>query len=167
MRFIQFCISSFPASILLLSLSVYGCQSSQLAGEDLEDAKKEIADKNEMYFHSLAEGDSVLFARCYAEDCWIMPPDAPALCGPEAPFDYFRIIYLKQGIRNGKFITIDLYGNNGEFLIEVGFWKTVSIDNESNNGKFIVIWKKTADGLKRFRDSFSSDSKGKTTAAND
>jgi hypothetical protein len=87
-----------------------------------------------------------------------MPPNAQALCGANAPLEFFRIAYNKFGLRNGKFITTDVFGDGKEFVTEVGFWQSFDANNKMfDNGKFLVLWKKTSEGWKMFRDSFSSD----------
>jgi ketosteroid isomerase-like protein len=150
----------FTASvqIFLLSLLFFDCRARQTMNAGLQEAKKAIAAGNEVYFQAFAKGDSSIFMDCYAKDCWIMPPNAPALCGIEAPLEFFKIAYNKWGLRNGKFITVDVFGDGAEFVTEEGFWQSFGADNKLlDNGKFLVLWKKTPDGWKRFRDSFNSD----------
>jgi ketosteroid isomerase-like protein len=144
---------------LQLSLLVFlTCQGQQTATGKLEEAKKAIAASNEIYFQAFVKGDSSLFIDRYAKDCWIMPPNAPALCGEDAALEFFKTAYHTFGLRNGKFITIDVFGDGGEFVTEEGFWQSFDADNKLfDNGKFLVLWKKTPDGWKMFRDSFSSD----------
>ncbi|WP_394341575.1 hypothetical protein [Paraflavitalea soli] len=87
-----------------------------------------------------------------------MPANAPALCGVDAPLELYKMAYYKAGLRNGKFITIDVFGDAVEYVTEVGFWRTFDVNNKViNDGKFLVLWKKTPNGWKMFRDSFSSD----------
>ena len=144
----------FQLSLLLF----YTCRAQQTANTSLEEAKKAIAASNEIYFQAFVKGDSSLFIARYAKDCWIMPPNAPALCGEDAALEFFNTAYHTFGVRNGKFITIDVFGDGGEFVTEEGFWQSFDADNKVfDNGKFLVLWKKTPDGWKMFRDSFSSD----------
>lgn len=148
-----FCFA--PIQIILM---FFNCQAQQTTNAGLGQAKKQIEARNEIYFQAFAKGDSSIFINCYTTDCWIMQPNTPTLCGVEAPLDFFRTAYEKLGIRNGKFITIDIFGNGGEFVTEEGFWQSFDANNKPlDNGKFLVLWKKTPDGWKRFRDSFSSD----------
>jgi ketosteroid isomerase-like protein len=127
----------------------------------LEDARKAIAESNELYFQAFAKNDVSLFVNRYAEDCWIMLPNAPALCGPDAAKDFFRRGYDQFGIRNGKLITVDVYGVSEDIVAEVGFWKLYNVSSvEIDDGKFIVLWKKTFRGWKMWRESFNS-SRGK------
>ena len=144
--------------IALLSLLFFYCPAQQITSAKVEEAKKAIAASNGVFFQAFVKGDSALFIDRYARDCWIMPPNTEALCGKDAPLEFFKIAYNRFGVRNGKFITIDVFGDGVEFVTEVGFWQLFGADNRQlDNGKFLVLWKKTTDGWKMFRDSFSSD----------
>jgi ketosteroid isomerase-like protein len=144
--------------IILLSFLFFTCLAQQTTAANLEEAKKAIAASNEIFFRAFVKGDSSLFIDRYAKDCWIMPPNAQALCGIGAPLEFFKTAYNKLGVRNGNFITIDVFGDGVEFVTEVGFWRLFGANNKPlDNGKFLVLWKKTTDGWKMFRDSFSSD----------
>jgi ketosteroid isomerase-like protein len=142
----------------LLSFLFFNCPAQQITNAGLEEAKKAIAASNEVFFEAFVKGDSSLFIDRYARDCWIMPPNAQALCGKDAPLEFFKMAYDRFGVRNGKFITIDVFGDGVEYVTEVGFWQLFGAGNKQlDNGKFLVLWKKTTDGWKMFRDSFSSD----------
>jgi len=145
---------------LLIATSLLALLSatSQAQSSSLESAKIAIAKSNDIYFRSFAKGDSSIFIQRYAKDCWIMPPNAQALCGKDAPLDFFKLAYDQVGLRNGKFITIDVFGDGNEYVTEIGFWQSFDADNKLfDNGKYLVLWKKTPDGWKMYRDSFSSD----------
>jgi ketosteroid isomerase-like protein len=149
---------AIPVYVFLISLLFVNCEAQQLSNANLEAAKKAIAASNEIYFQAFATGDSSIFIDRYAKDCWIMPPNAPTLCGADASLEFFKTAYNKFGLRNGKLITIDVFGDGVEFVTEEGFWQSFDTDNKLlDNGKFLVLWKKTADGWKMFRDSFNSD----------
>ena len=135
-------------------------QAQQTINPNLADAKKAIAASNDLYSQAFANGDSSLLIDRYAKDCWIMPPNAPALCGADAPLEFFKTAYHQFGLRNGKLITIDVFGDAVEFVTEIGFWQLLDADNKPfDHGKFLVLWKNTADGWKMFRDLYNSDSK--------
>lgn len=145
------------ATVLIITAN---CGTPDTPKEDssLEEVKKAIAESNAIYFQAFSKGDSSLFVDRYAEDCCIMAPDAPAVCGKDAALDFFRIAYYKIGLRNGKFITTDVFGDGKEYVTEVGLWQSFDSNNHLfDNGKFLVLWKKTPKGWKMFRDSFSSD----------
>jgi len=152
----------FCTSVQIL-LIFFSCEAQQPARAQLERFKKEIAKSNEIYFNAFTKGDSSTFSSCFTSDCWIMQPNAPTLCGEKAAIDFFRIAYESIGIRNGRFITIDVFGNGAEFVTEEGFWESFDVNNKLlDSGKFLVLWKKTPAGWKRFRDSFNSDHKNQS-----
>jgi len=137
----------------------YNSDAQQLKeAPNLKEAKKAIAESNRIYFQAFAKGDSSIFIERYSKDCCIMAPNMPAMCGAGAPLSFFRNAYYQAGLRNGKFITTDVFGDGKEFVTEVGFWQSFDARNTMfDNGKFLVLWKKTPEGWKMFRDSFSSD----------
>jgi len=125
---------------------------------DLAAAKKAIAASNNIYFQSFAKNDSSIFIDRYAEDCLILVPNAPAMKGHKGALEFFKMAYTKIGLRNGKFITTDVFGDGKEYVTEQGVWQSFNAAGEMfDNGKFLVLWKKTPKGWKMFRDSFSSD----------
>src|SRR5258708_22063237 len=116
--------------MILMPFMFFNCQSQQTTNANLEEAKKAIIASNEIYFQAFVKGDSSLFIDRYTKDCWIMPANAPALCGVDAPQEVFKLGYDKFGIRNGKFITIDVFGDGVNFVTEVGFWQTFDANNK-------------------------------------
>lgn len=141
-------------TMLLASLSMI----SRAQQSSLDEARIAIAKSNDIYFQAFAKGDSSIFIDRYAKDCWIMPPNDQALCGEGAALEFFRTAYHQTGLRNGKFITIDVFGDGSEYVTEIGFWQSFDVHNKLfDNGKYLVLWKKTPDGWKMYRDSFSSD----------
>ena len=142
--------------LLLALVWCGGAQAQTVAGSG--DVARSIAESHRLYFQALSSGDSALFIDRYAKDCWIMPPNASALCGEGASLDLFREDYYSRGVRGGRCISTDIFGDTGEYVTEVGFFQFFdSGGNVIDNGKFLVLWKKTAAGWKMFRDSFSSD----------
>jgi len=144
--------------MVVISMLPFDCIWAQ-SDEDpnLEEAKKAIAASNDIYFQSFAKNDASLLINRYADDCWIMAPNAPTLCGPNSAGDFFRKGY-DLGVRNGKFITVDVYGVSNNIVAEIGFWKLYNAgDSEVDDGKFLTLWKKTPKGWKMWRESFSSN----------
>jgi ketosteroid isomerase-like protein len=147
-------ISMFTTSFLLSQCHTKHPQ----VNAKLEDAKVAIAISNNIYFAAFAKGDSSIFLNRYAKDCCILAPNAPAMCGEQAALEFFRVAYHDIGLRNGKFITTAVYGDGEEYVTEEGLWQSFDVNNVMfDNGKFLVLWKKTSDGWKMYRDSFSSN----------
>lgn len=148
--------------ISLFVLAMAGACANVKSNPDaeLEEAKKAIAESNAIYFNAFAKNDSSIFINRYAEDCCIMAPNSPAMCGPDVPLQFFKVAYGQIGLRGGKFITQEVFGAGNGYVAEVGLWQ--SFDKEGkmfDDGKFLVLWKKTDKGWKMFRDSFSSNHK--------
>jgi ketosteroid isomerase-like protein len=140
----------------LLAVLLIGLHS--IANAQLEEAKKAIAESNASYFKSFVKNDSTIFINSYAEDACILAPNTPAMCGHEAFASFFRSAYQDYGLRNGQFITTAIYGDGKEYVTEEGLWKSFNSKGELfDDGKFLVLWKKTKNGWKMFRDSFSSN----------
>ena len=144
---------------LVATISFSQCDAQQLKAKfDLQHVKDMIEKSNDDYFKAFTKGDSSLLIERYTDDCWIMPSNQPALCGPEAALDFFRISYYQLGVRKGKFISIDVLGDGQEFVTEIGVYHLFDAKNMMvDYGKYIVLWKKIANNWKRFRDSFSPD----------
>jgi ketosteroid isomerase-like protein len=147
---------AFPFVVALLVCMGAKAQSNNNKG--LEEAKQTIAESNAVYFDSFAKNDSSIFIHRYAEDACILAPNAPALCGRVAAAQFFKTAYQEYGMRNGQFITTAVYGDGKEFVTEEGLWQSFDASGELfDDGKFLVLWKKTPEGWKMFRDSFSSN----------
>jgi ketosteroid isomerase-like protein len=145
-------------TLALSSMFYTGNAQQESKNQDLAEAKKAIAESNRVYFQAFVKNDPAIFINRYAKDCWIMPPNATAMKGAAAPLEFFKIAYDKIGLRNGKFITLDVFGDGKQHVTEVGIWKSYDASNKLfDEGKFLVLWKKTPAGWKMFRDSFSSD----------
>lgn len=143
---------------VVLVLFICACAQKEKKDTGLEEAKTAIARSNDIYFQAFSKGDSSIFINRYTTDACIMPPNSPALCGKDAAAVFFKIAYEQSGLRNGKFITTTVYGDGKEYVTEEGIWQSFDANNVlTDNGKFLVLWKKTEQGWKMFRDSFSSD----------
>jgi ketosteroid isomerase-like protein len=128
------------------------------AAEILSEARKAIEESNATYFESFARNDSTIFIERYAKDACIMVPNAPTMCGRIGTGEFFKIAYNESGLRKGKFTTTAIYGQSNEYVTEEGLWQSFDANGKLfDDGKFLVLWKKTNEGWKMFRDSFSSN----------
>jgi ketosteroid isomerase-like protein len=126
--------------------------------DPLAEVRKTIAESNAVYFESFAKNDPSIFINRYAKDACILAPNNPIMCGPEAVANFFKVAYNDIGLRNGKFVTTAIYGEGKEFVTEEGLWQSFDAKGDLfDDGKFLVLWKKTPEGWKMFRDSFSSN----------
>jgi ketosteroid isomerase-like protein len=123
----------------------------------LEEAKKAIAHNNAIHFNLYAKNDGSV-VKLFAEDACILMPNAPALCGREGIAKFFKDAFETGGVRSGKITTLNIYGDGREFVTEEGLYQVFDVNGKLvDDGKTLVLWKKTKDGWKDFRDSFSSN----------
>jgi len=153
-----------PAILITVLFGLIGnnCYAQATAKTELDEAKEAIAASNAIYFKSFEKNDPSIFVDRYAEDCFIMMPNAPAIKGHDGALAFFKVGYNDIGLRGGKFITTEVYGLGNGYVAEEGFWQSFDKNNKMfDDGKFLVLWKKTAKGWKMFRDSFSSNHSAK------
>ena len=129
-------------SIIGLAFSLLLICGSVLAQTNpiIAQAKKQIAAANATYFEGFAKNNPTLFTNHYTTDCWIMPPNEPSLCGPDAAQAFFKTAHT-HGVRNGKLITIDVYGVSKDIVAEVGFFRLINAGNQQfDDGKCNALW---------------------------
>lgn len=150
-------LSLLAASGLLLACSQPTPTTEQAPDTaNTDEVAKAIAASNALYFQAFAEGDSTILLARYTPDACLLPPNTPALCGPRAVGDFYRLSYQQLGIRSGKFTTQHVW-SSGPYATEQGLYELRDGQNHLlDNGKYLVLWQKTSSGWKMLRDSFSS-----------
>jgi ketosteroid isomerase-like protein len=152
---------SYFATVLLICLPfiLTNCRNNKRSTDsNVAEAKNAIAASNALYFESFEKNDSSIFINSYAEDACIMTPNAPEICGRKGAAKFFRDAYDRYGLRSGKFITTAVYGDGADYVTEEGLWQSINAKGVLfDQGKFLVLWKKTPEGWKMFRDSFSAN----------
>jgi ketosteroid isomerase-like protein len=122
-------------------------------GQTLATARKAIEASNAIYSDLANKNDGSILTR-YTEDACLLPPNAAPVCGKENIAKFF-----KDGPKvHSKFIIQHLYGDPKTFVTEESYYEMADMNgNKLDEGKVIVIWKKTPDGWKMYRDMFSSN----------
>ncbi|ODR88528.1 hypothetical protein A8M32_25545 [Sinorhizobium alkalisoli] len=104
--------------------------------------------------------DAAAVAAHYAEDAAILPPDSPRVDGRD------KIQQFWQGAIDGGVSDLALeaveISESGDFAFEVGKFSLKAPGKDANSvdqaGKYIVIWKKGADGAWHlYRDIWNAD----------
>jgi len=148
---------SFFLTLLFSTATLtFVCNAQTKQDQDLEQAKKAITKSNAVYRSLFLKNDGSILS-CYADDACILQPNGPALCGKEAMGKFFTDAYA-AGVRGGRFIQLKVYGDGKGFVTEEGTLQALD-DNDKivDEGKYLVLWKKTKDGWKMYRDMFSSN----------
>ncbi|MDB5109359.1 MAG: hypothetical protein JWR67_473 [Mucilaginibacter sp.] len=152
-------IKSFRSLLILaVLLSGYRTIAKPLnLKTDSTAVRAELQKMNQSYGQAFVKGDSALFVNCYAPDACIMPANSPEICGIPGQLAFFKFAY-RSGVRNIVFNTAGLFGLTTHFVTEQGNYEMFGENNISlGKGKYLVLWKKTPQGWKMYRDMFSSN----------
>ncbi len=125
----------------------------------MTNAKEGVYEASRRLEAALAAGDAAAWAAEYTSDARLMPPETPAITDPEAIQGYWQAV-IDMGIKSIVLRTLDLQ-DMGDTAIDVGEGDLV-LENDDGRvefgGKFIVIWKRQADGTwKMQQDCFNFD----------
>jgi len=146
--------------ILLLTFACFtaNAKTADLNKQDTSELKAALRKVNLAYGEAFSKGDSSLFLNCYTPDACLLPSNSPALCGIQGQLGFYRFAY-RAGIRNIVFTTLELYGITEQYVTEEGSFEMFGPNNVSyGKGEYLVVWKKTTDGWKMYRDMFSNNS---------
>ena len=108
----------------------------------------ETAATNHRFEQAFNRGDAAAVAALYTENAILLPPDADMMTGRQAAQTFWQETY-GSGARNLslKTVSVESYGDAareiGRFSLDVPGQggQTTRVE-----GKYVVIWKKTADG---------------------
>ena len=104
-----------------------------------------------------SQNDSAI-AAIHAADAVIMPPNMPMLTGRDAIRQFWAGFWPAKP--ELKLIPRDV-AVAGDLAVESGIWSLSMIPGpdgiSTDNGKYLVAWKRTAEGWKVIRDIYNSD----------
>ena len=144
--------------LLMITSFTVSAKALEINKPDTAKIKAALHQVNLLYGQAFVKGDSSLFMNCYTPDACLLPANSPALCGVQGQLGFYRFAY-KAGVRNIVFTTLNLYGATELYVTEEGSFEMFGANNISfGKGKYLVVWKKTADGWRMYRDMFSSNS---------
>ncbi|HEV3325589.1 MAG TPA: hypothetical protein VG052_08280 [Puia sp.] len=117
----------------------------------------DIAKIQEQFKNAFITGDSVLFLKGYTQDACVLAPNAPALCGQRGISQFFKNT-RQAGIRNAMFTDLGLFGQTAEYVTQQGAFEVFDVAQHSlAKGKVLIIFKKTDEGWRVFRQSLNFD----------
>ncbi len=123
-----------------------------------DEVRKVIDTNNKRFSEGFQKGDASITASIYAEDAVVFPPDAPMIQGKGAVEEFWRTV-MASGVKEAELTTLELSGG-GDYLHERG---TGILKVRPPGGtpaeqriKFVVVWKRTADGWKNLWDIWNA-----------
>jgi ketosteroid isomerase-like protein len=144
-------------TLIVFYLLFYGGEQALAQNADVAKVKAALNSVNTNYGQAFVKGDSSLFLNSYTTDACLLPANSPAICGRQGQLAFFKFAY-RSGVRNIVFNTLDVYGLTDQYVTEQGNYEMFGADNNTlGKGKYLVLWKKTTEGWKMFRDMFNSN----------
>lgn len=123
-----------------------------------DEVRKAIDANNKRFSEGFLKGDAAITASVFAEDAVVFPPDTPMIQGREAIEEFWRTV-MASGVKEVEPTTIEL-SRDGDFPHERG---TGILRVRPPGGtpagqkiKFVVVWKRTADGWKNLWDIWNA-----------
>lgn len=111
---------------------------TQIATGEVED---EIEAQNAKFMAAAKQGDARTIASLYAEEAWLLPPNAPMVRG-KADIEAFWAARL-QRIASVVLTTVDVIGLGDHGAREVGTSLVMLKDgSEPVSGKYMVVWRR-------------------------
>ena len=127
------------------------------------DAEQAIRDLDARWSEAAQQGDAAAFAGFYAQDGRIMPPNGPAIQGPDA------IQQAMGGMLQAVSLSFEPtevhVSAGGDMAYEVGTWRTeprsqdgaAQEEGGQDNGKYVVVWQNVDGEWKVVADIFNSN----------
>lgn len=123
-----------------------------------EEVRKAIDKVNLRFSEGFPKGDASITASVYAEDAVICPPNSEMIRGRKAIEEFWDGV-MKIGVKEVVLTTVELCGS-GDWLHELGKGilkiKPEGQEPIEQEAKYVVVWKRTADGWKYQWDIWNS-----------
>jgi len=116
---------------------------------------EEIQAANEGFMAAFASSDAAALAALYTQDGKLLPPSSDVVAGTAAIQGFWQNV-MEAGVARAQLTTEEAMGFD-DTAFEVGRYSLYdSAGNTIGQGKYIVIWKKTEDGWRLYRDIWNS-----------
>jgi len=144
-------IGEFALAVALVVAATSAGRSEE-AGTD--SARAAIEQANTLFSEAIARGDAQAIAKLYTEDAILLPERGELVKGRQAIGEFWKTA-MDGGVKSVTVTTLDV-GGSGDLAHEVG---TVLLTLQAEgrppataSAKFVVVWKREADGWKMHRD---------------
>ena len=111
---------------------------------DSGSVRQEIDRTNRQFEQAFNRGDVAGAVSVYTDDAKVLPPDAAMVSGRSAIQQFWEGARSAMGIQEAKLATRDLQVS-GDTAYEIGE-ATLKLQSASASVKYVVVWKRTANG---------------------
>lgn len=141
-----------PVVLVAAAALVAACQPAN----PVRDMKTEVEAVNAAFSAAHAAKDAAAVSMLYTEEGWFMAPNGPTVKGRAAIAEAITGM-LGSGIAGVALTTEEAEGTDSS-AVEVGRYALTNAAGETiDEGKYLVWWRRTADGWRLHRDIFNSD----------
>ena len=144
MRNPRFCL----VLLLALVLAVTTFAGQAMEGTDIAQVRKAIEAGNLKFGEAVRQGNGAAIAALYTDDATLMQPNSEMIKGKPG-IEAFWKGGLGMGIKDAVLTTVEVLGM-GDLAWEIGKYnlkiQPAGQAGLEDNGKYVVIWKKQADG---------------------
>ena len=114
----------------------------------------EIAAVQQRFLQLFAQNDVARLAGCYTEDAQMLVANMDVISGRAAIGSVFKFTAAKGHTLQFKTHELDVHE---DLAVEVGRYTRLRDDGSTfDRGKYMVVWKRVADGWRIHRDMFST-----------
>jgi uncharacterized protein (TIGR02246 family) len=134
--------------VFVLCFVLLSCVPPATEEMDVEKVRMALEEANVKFGEVVRQGDAAALAALYTDDATLLPPDIEMIQGKQG-IEGFWSGGFQMGIKDAVLTTVDVFGS-GDLAYEIGKF-TLKIQPEGQEpieqkGKYVVVWKKTADG---------------------
>ena len=149
----RFSVTAILFALLVISVLVgVACQDRPA---DNAEALQAIALSDNDFMQAITDGDPHAIAALYTIDANILPPNEKIIRGQDNIGEYWAVM-IEMGVNRLDLETLEAHAF-GEYAYQVGKYRIFAGDNqELDNGKFVVVWQKSGDTWKMYRDIWNS-----------
>jgi uncharacterized protein (TIGR02246 family) len=120
-----------------------------------QDVSAEIRVANAAFVDAFTQVDAATVAALYTPDAELLPPGGDPVSGTDAIRAFWQGV-MESGVASATLTTIEAMGVDS-LAYEVGRYALASADGAPiDQGKYIVIWHRTPDGWRLYRDIWNS-----------
>lgn len=143
-------------ALLGLASLLLACQPKPPAAAPLADVSAEIRAVGATFGAAMNAGDAAGIANLYTADAQLLPPNAPTVTGRTEIEGVWRGL-IDATRPQVTLTTVEATGVDS-MAVEVGHYVLADSTGAAfDEGKYIVWWKRTADGWRMYRDIWNSD----------